>query len=343
MTVPVIAVFTNKGGGGKTALIYHLAWMYAELGWTVLAADLDPQAHLTSFFLDEDHLEELRRGGAERSTIYDAISPLMQGLGDIQAPTGLMQSRRLHLIAGSLELSRHEDDFSNAWLSCLEGTERAFRVTTAFWRVLQRAAEEISADLVLIDLSPHLGAINRAALIASDHIVVPIAPEPLSLLSLQTLGTMFRQWRDDWSARVATIAHTALPLPAGTMSPAGYVVLQHVLRIGQPLVVHHHSMERIPSMYAEALLGHDSAAPHPDSDPNCLGTVKRYGSLMALAQEARKPIFQLKASDGALGAHAKAALEARRNFEVLARRIATACGLRTGGNDGADEARPPAR
>ena len=105
-------------------------------------------------------------------------------------------------------------------------------------------------------------------------------------------------------------------------------------------------MARIPTVYAEAVLGLDEAAPHPAADPNCLGVVKRYGSLMPIAQEVRKPIFQLRASDGVIGSQAKAMLDARRDFEVLARRIATASLLRTDGDDGDDgddEARPPVR
>ena len=47
-----IAFFNNEGGVGKTSLVYHLAWMYADLGLSVLAADLDPQANLTTMFLD---------------------------------------------------------------------------------------------------------------------------------------------------------------------------------------------------------------------------------------------------------------------------------------------------
>ena len=31
-----IAFFNNKGGVGKTSLVYHLAWMYARLGVNVL-------------------------------------------------------------------------------------------------------------------------------------------------------------------------------------------------------------------------------------------------------------------------------------------------------------------
>lgn len=37
-----IAFFNNKGGVGKTSLVYHLAWMYADQGQNVVVADLDP-------------------------------------------------------------------------------------------------------------------------------------------------------------------------------------------------------------------------------------------------------------------------------------------------------------
>ena len=38
-----IAFFNNKGGVGKTTLVYHIAWMMMELGQKVLAADLGPR------------------------------------------------------------------------------------------------------------------------------------------------------------------------------------------------------------------------------------------------------------------------------------------------------------
>ena len=49
-----IAFFNNKGGVGTTSLVYHLAWMFADQGLPTLAVDFDPQANLTSMFLDED-------------------------------------------------------------------------------------------------------------------------------------------------------------------------------------------------------------------------------------------------------------------------------------------------
>lgn len=60
----------------------------------------------------------------------------------------------------------------------------------------------------------------------------------------------------------------------------------------------------------------------PSEDRHCLGLLKRYGSLMPMAQEARKPIFHLKPADGALGAHAAAARDARADFKRVAERIA---------------------
>lgn len=54
-----LALFNNKGGVGKTTLLYHLAWMFSELGARVVALDLDPQSNLTSSFLSEDRLAEL--------------------------------------------------------------------------------------------------------------------------------------------------------------------------------------------------------------------------------------------------------------------------------------------
>lgn len=59
MSVPVLTFFNHKGGVGKTSLVFHLARMLSEMGKSVVAIDLDPQANLTSAFLDEDDLEAL--------------------------------------------------------------------------------------------------------------------------------------------------------------------------------------------------------------------------------------------------------------------------------------------
>ena len=82
-------------------------------------------------------------------------------------------------------------------------------------------------------------------------------------------------------------------------------------------------MDVIPDVYATAILA-SNPAPHPSNDPSCLGSLKWYGSLMPIAQEARKPIFHLRPADGALGAHATAVREASKNYQEVADRIAAA-------------------
>jgi hypothetical protein len=64
-----------------------------------------------------------------------------------------------------------------------------------------------------------------------------------------------------------------------------------------------------------------------DNDTNCLAQLKHYRSLMPLAMEASKPIFQLKPADGAIGAHVAAVAECRKDFHKLAIRLAQATEL----------------
>jgi len=324
MTVPIVAFFNNRSGVGQTSLVYHMAWMNADLGRTVVAVDLDPQANLTAAFLDEERIEALWRGGGDHGTIYDAMSALARGVRDLQTPVRETISTRLHLIASHLAVSGCEDELAREWPICLNGSARALRVTTAFWRCIQRVAEEVSADVALVDLGPELGAINRAALIASDYLVVPVAPDLFSFQGLRNLGPFLRVWRAEWADRVARNPEKKLTLPAGTMNPVGYVVLEPIIRLERPAGAVDRWMARIPSVYSEAVLGRPAVASHPEADPQCLGMVKRYGSLMPLSQAARKPVFHLGAGDGAVGAPDEAAGDTRRDFEALAHRIAAA-------------------
>jgi cellulose biosynthesis protein BcsQ len=112
---------------------------------------------------------------------------LFGGTGDIRPAHIESLSENLGLLVGDLALSRIEDDLSTEWPRCLEGRGRAFRVTTAFWRVIDEAARRHHADLTFIDVCPNLGAINRAALVASSHVVVPVAPDLFSLQGLNNL------------------------------------------------------------------------------------------------------------------------------------------------------------
>ncbi len=319
-----LCLFNNKGGVGKTSLVYHLAWMYADLGLSVIAADLDPQANLTAMFLDEERLEELWPDSGKRLTIYQALQPLLAGTGDI-SPVHLEDiAPGLALVPGDLALSAIEDELSSQWPQCLDGKERAFRVVSALWRALAEAARLREASLVIIDVGPNLGALNRTALIASDHVVVPLAPDLFSLQGLKNLGPTLRKWRQEWKDRYVRNPVSDLPLPNGKMEPAGYIVMQHAVRLDRPVKAYARWMERIPQVYHEAVLGqvgtHQPVSCEQDS--HCLALLKHYRSLMPLAQEANKPLFKLTPADGAIGGHIAAVQAAYRDFRNLAQSIA---------------------
>ena len=327
-----VAFFNNKGGVGKTSLVYHLAWMYADLGVSAVAADLDPQANLTGMFLDEYEAEDLWSPDPPRKTIHGSLVPLLRGTGDIAPPTMISPRPPLGLVAGDLALSGAEDEFSSQWPQCLDGSERAFRVITALSRVLGRARKQAEADLVLIDVGPNLGAINRAALIAADFVVVPLAPDLFSLQGLRNLGPTLRTWRGQWESRLVRATELSgledLDMPSGAMQPIGYVVLQHAVRLDRPVRAYARWMDEIPGEYRESVLDEaDAVSIDTSEDKHCLATLKHYRSLMPYAQEARKPMFKLTSADGAIGGHINAVQDCYWDFRRLACEVAKRCGV----------------
>ncbi len=324
-----IAFFNNKGGVGKTSLVYHLAWMYADLGVSVVAADLDPQANLTAMFLSEERLEELWPDGDHPDSILGAVAPILRGLGDIKDPHVEQVTPNLGLLVGDLGLSRFEAKLSAAWIGCMDRDEAAFRTESAFHRVILQAAQARDAQLVLMDVGPNLGAINRAAIIAANYVVFPLAPDLFSLQGLRNLGPTLREWRKEWRDRLdRRPADQTLDLPAADIRPAGYIVMQHAVRADRPVKAYQKWMKRIPSVYRKEALDEDGGKiPSTEDDSNCLAMLKHYRSLMPMAQEALKPIFHLKAADGALGGHISAVQDCYGDFEKLAKAIASKCGM----------------
>jgi chromosome partitioning protein len=325
MSVPVIAFFNNKGGVGKTSLVYHLAWMFRDQRHRLLVADLDPQANLTAAFLDEERLVQLWPDGRHSSTIAGAVDPLLRGTGDVvNKPYIEGIAGGLGLIPGDLALAQFEDELSQQWARCLDGQERAFRVMSAFWRILQRAAANHGAEFALIDMGPNLGAINRAALVASTHLVIPLVPDLFSLQGLKNLGPVVRRWRKEWKTRLKHNPDPSLDLPNGEIQPTGYIVMQHAERLSRPVMAYEKWDSRIPGDYTTEVL---DEASNGQENGHLLARIKHFRSLMPMAQEARKPIFHLTSADGAIGAHTRAVGEARDTFSRLATELLDRCGI----------------
>ena len=324
-----VAFFSNKGGVGKTSLVYHLAWTYADMGLRVLALDLDPQSNLSALCVSEDRLEELWTGDdASRRSVYACILPVKEELGDIALAHIGELSPRLALVVGDVLLGSFEAKLSESWPKCLDRHGPSFRATTAFYRVALQAAESWNAEIVLMDVGPNLGALDRSALIAADHVVVPLGADLFSIQALRNVGPTLREWREQWRERRAKTPLPELPLPEGSMEPAGYVVMQPNLYGGHVTRAYQRWITRIPMEFAEHVLKtRASTTSSVNTDPWSFGVVKRYRSLMPLAHDARKPIFHLQAADGALGAHGTAAREAAKDFRKIGRKLADRIGL----------------
>ncbi len=314
--------FNNKGGVGKTTLVYHFAYMLAELGHRCLAVDLDPQTNLTAMFLQNEELERVYSKETNRETLLTGIKPLDRGIGDIAAVKVHEVAENIGLLAGDLELSLFEDKLSSNWSKCIDGDEAAFRIVSSFHRIIAHAAKNFDAEFCVVDVGPNLGALNRATLISADYVVVPMAADLFSLQGLRNLGERLSSWKNEWADRYSRNRAADIELPNGLIKPLGYVVMQHGIKESRPVQSYLKWANRIPEVYDKFVLKYSiKSSTQVENDENCLALLKHYHSLIPMAMEAKKPIFLLKPADGAIGAHYQAVLRAYQDFKSLTEKI----------------------
>lgn len=321
MTPKIIGLFNNKGGVGKTTVVYHLAHLFPRIGYPTMAVDLDPQANLTEAFFDEEDISERLENPEKGETVYSCIEPIMEGTGDIIAPQPIKIADGLFVLCGDLRLSLFEDKLSDAWPRNYEGDRSALRTTTSFYRIMLMGAERCGAKIVLVDVGPNLGAINRAVILSVDYLILPLAVDLFSLQGLRNLGPKIRDWRKNWDTIRSQNPNPSIPIPLGRMEPVGYVVLQHAIRLDRPVLSYNRWLERIPQEYRRSVLNISEKQGIEPSDQNCLATLRHYRSLMPMAHESRKPVFDLQPVDGAIGGHVNLVNTSLKEFKSLAETI----------------------
>jgi hypothetical protein len=260
--------------------------------------------------------------------VLEAIQPALKGSGDIKEPYIERISERLGLIAGDLGLSVFEDKFSNAWQGCSPKNEEAFRAISAFYRMIKLAAEVHKPGIVFIDVGPNLGAINRAAMITADYVVIPLLYDLHWRQELKSLGPTMRQWQKEWKEKLGKNPNSTLQLPAGAMEAVGYIVMKHTAPRDHFFNDYRKWTNQIPGEYRKQVLDEPPREFREIlEDPYCLAVISHYISLMQMADEAGKPMFHLKPADGAIGSHAAAVRDCFKEFKALAVKIAGKCGM----------------
>lgn len=326
--VVTLSIFNNKGGVGKTTYMYHLAHLISRKkingkNITVLMVDCDSQCNLTAYTLDDSTI--IRSWGEKGNSIYRIIEPVEQGLGDIRQRSPEKVTDNLYIVPGDLYLSNFEDRLGDSWTRAKGGSMADVRIQAAVYRYIQWAAEKIKADLVLIDLGPNLGALNRTILGGSNYFIIPVAPDLFSIRGTENLGSKLVLWRKEWEQLNQSVS-TDIILPQGKPSFLGYVTQQHNIRsnkegMTQGWQLFGNKLEgAIKKNIVKKLQQYDQVV-NTNPEKYKLGQIPNLHSLIAYSLQARKPVFDCKSSDGLTGAHITRAAESIEFFEPIVRTI----------------------
>lgn len=338
----IVSFFNHKGGVGKTTMLFNTAIEMYRLGMRVLMVDLDAQANLTAISLTDDTLDGLFTPGATDQTVAHAFNPLVSGSGDVALPEAhVVRPNGVWLAAGDLALSSFEGIMPSAWTEALAGNERGFRVTSAPFRLIQELGEQVDADYAFVDLGPNVGALNRAVLLGSDYIIVPLAADLFSLRALPSVGGSLETWVRQWAtALTVSPSGMAFNSPLGLPKTLGYVRQQFNIYRGEATRAFRHWIAQMPGAFHNGLLtplanfrdgtGTDATLADPALARGAdLGDLKNYHSLVPYAQTMRRAIFELEVDEVIFGDQHTKALASEEQFRALCDNILERTGQMT--------------
>tara|TARA_B100000614_G_scaffold136183_1_gene121200 strand:- start:2770 stop:3522 length:753 start_codon:yes stop_codon:yes gene_type:complete len=160
-----IALINEKGGVGKTTICFNLSKGLAAMGFKVLTIDNDPQANLTISMVDSEDSLQL--------TTLDVYNEDVD-----KRPVAIDDN--LDFIGTNKNLSGVVD-----------------RQPMDVWHQLQIYIEDVESqyDYIFMDCCPTFGALNIAAMIASDYILTPVKPAPYSMDGLMKVTEDIKKMR----------------------------------------------------------------------------------------------------------------------------------------------------
>jgi chromosome partitioning protein len=171
----ILSFANNKGGVGKTTSALAVAHTLHAQGVPVLLIDADPQANASKTF----------------PTVTEV--PALAGLGSV--------------LEGRLSLSQAvEQTQPNFWLlratSELARQEKVLGSQPDYVFALREMLTEgfdLPVQVVIIDTPPNLGPLTVAALVASQHVFIPLKPEFFANEGMTALQAMVGRLRKSFA------------------------------------------------------------------------------------------------------------------------------------------------
>ena len=224
------------------------------------------------------------------------------------------------VIVGDPRLALSEDVLARDWSTAISGDTRGLRTTLLFCELLKRCKEY---DFVFFDVSPSLGAINRAVLVACDYFVSPMSVDIFSLRAIENISTVLENWSRQLTRGIEENEEPDdLPVDGYNwrLRFAGYVTQQYIAKRNaegevRPVAAYERIAVKIPELIDKYFVSDDSPL---KLHSYALGSIPILNSIIPMAQTARAPVFALEAKDGVVGSHFLKVKELQGTFNHIA-------------------------
>lgn len=163
----IIAIYSNKGGVGKTATAVNLAYAVSRLGNRTLLCDLDSQGAAGYCFRIES-----KKKFSKKKLLKGQLLKFIRGT----------DYENLDLLPSNISF-RHLD------LALGQSTVPDKRL------ILQKVFAGLQGeyDVLVLDCPPTLTLLSENIFTAATSIVIPVVPTTLSILALRQLMTVFKK------------------------------------------------------------------------------------------------------------------------------------------------------
>lgn len=205
----VISFMNMKGGVGKTTLAVNVAYALAYFHKkNVLIVDGDPQFNASQYLMSTqaylEHLNDPKKG-----TLKDIFVPRRAGpVNTVTGTTKTINKSKMSLAACTCSIfdggqGRGKLDLIPSTLSLIEIETSKRGTETKLKNYLKEKAT--AYDYVIIDCPPTISIFTQAAILASDKYIVPIKPDPLSVVGLPLLERWLEEYTDDAGIKVTPV------------------------------------------------------------------------------------------------------------------------------------------